>query len=185
MVQIETYFIMKLLKKAYFAIVVTAFIGSTFQCASQKEVSQTITFEQPTSLDVKPVYFQEWYAGIEVGGTGINVYVPIVTDNERIVIDSLYFRNLKGKLVLKDGKYFASLENPSKLYTFKKSEKPADYPFDLADNECAISYIENGVTKYFKVSKLDEVAGVYYENGPPSIYSNSARSAIATTDDEQ
>jgi hypothetical protein len=175
---------MKLLKKAFFAIVITAFVASTFQCAGQKEVMKSVTFEEPTSLDVLPVYFQEWYAGIEVGGTGINVFVPIANDNEDIIIDSLYFRNLKGKLVKKDGKYTATLENPSKLYTFKKPEKTDDYPFTLADNECAISYIQNGVTKYFKVSQLNEVAGTYYENGPPSIYEGRSTTILATTDDE-
>lgn len=187
-VQIETYFTMKLLHKAINAIVFTGIIACTFQCAGQKEViSQTkaITFEQPASLDIKPIYFQEWYAGIKVGGTGINVFVPVANENSNIQIDSIYFRNLQGKLEKKDGKYFASLENPSKLYTFKKAEKPADYPFDLKDNECAISYIQNGKTKYFKVSSLNEVAGTYYENGPPSIYEKSSTSILATTDEEQ
>ena len=175
---------MNLLKKAFNAIAFTAVIASTFQCASPKEVIPTTTFEEPSTLIMKPVYFQEWYAGINVGGTGLNVFVPIIKKSENITIDSIYFRNLKGKLVKKDGEYFASLENYSKLYTFKKSEKPEDYPFDLNDYECAISYIENGITKYFKVSSLNEVAGTYYENGPPSIYENSSSTILATTDDE-
>ncbi len=177
---------MKLLKKAIYGIVFTGIGLSTLQIANSQEVStkNMITFEEPTELSVKPIYFQEWYAGIKVGGTGINVFVPIANESQNIEIDSIYFRNLKGKLTKKDGKYFASLENASKLYTFKKTEKPVDYPFVLEDNECAISYIENGETKYFKVAQLNEVAGTYYENGPPSIYTNSADSGLATTDDD-
>ena len=178
---------MKLLKKAIYGIVFTGIGLSTLQIANSQEVStkNMITFEEPTELSVKPVYFQEWYAGIKVGGTGINVFVPIANESQDIVIDSIYFRNLKGKLTKKDGKYFATLENASKLYTFKKTEKPVDYPFVLEDNECAISYIENGETKYFKVAQLNEVAGTYYENGPPSIYTNSADSGYASTDDDE
>ena len=178
---------MKLLKKAIYGIVFTGIGLSTLQIANSQEVStkNMITFEEPTELSVKPVYFQEWYAGIKVGGTGINVFVPIAKESQDIVIDSIYFRNLKGKLTKKDGKYFATLENASKLYTFKKTEKPVDYPFVLEDNECAISYIENGETKYFKVAQLNEVAGTYYENGPPSIYTNSADSGYASTDDDE
>lgn len=176
---------MKLLKKIAYTIVFTGVISTIFQCASPKEVIPTTTFEQPTALKVKPVYFQEWYAGIKVGGTGLNVFVPIENENPNIVIDSVYFRNLKGKLIKKDGKYMATLENASKLYTFKKPEKPADYPFTLKDYECAVSYTENGRTKYFKVRDLNEVAGAYYENGPPSIYENSSSEVLATTDNEQ
>lgn len=184
-VQNLTYFTMKLLKKIASTIVFAGLIATTFQCTSSKEVIPTTTFEQPTAFKVQPVYFQEWYAGIKVGGTGINVFVPIENENPNILLDSVYFRNLKGKLIKKDGKYVAILENASKLYTFKKSEKPADYPFTLKDSECAISYIEKGTTKYFKVGGLNEVAGAYYENGPPSIYENSSSEVLATTDDEQ
>ena len=176
---------MNLLTKIYSTLAFTGLIIVSSQFAHSQEVStiDNITFEEPTALNVRPVSFQEWYAGIEVGGTGINVFVPITNESSDIVIDSIYFRNLKGKLIVKDGKYFASLENTSKLYTFKKSEKSADYPFTLEDHECAISYIENGETKYFKVAQLNEFAGTYYENGAPSIYSNSSNSTLAATAD--
>lgn len=173
---------MKLLKKAYYAIVFTVIIATTLQCASSKEV--VTTFEDPTAFKVKPVYFQEWYAGIKVGGTGINIFVPVVNESENITIDSIYFRNLKGKLVKKDGKYLAILKNKLRQYIFKKAERPDDYPFTLTDNECAISYIENEQTKYIKITNINEVAGTYYENGPPSIYTNNASSIVATSDDD-
>ena len=126
-VQIVTYNTMKLLKKAFYAIVFTGLIATTLQCASSKEV--TTTFEEPTAFKVKPVYFQEWYAGIKVGGTGINVFVPVVNESENIKIDSIYFRNLKGKLVKRDGKYVSILKNKLRQYIFKKAEKPNDYPY--------------------------------------------------------
>ena len=172
---------MNLLTKFYYTLAFISLISASSQVANSQEVSPTnnITFEEPTALNVRPIYFQEWYAGIKVGGTGINVFVPIANQSSDIVIDRIYFRNLTGKLIIKDGQYFASLKNTSKLYTFKKSEKSADYPFTLEDHECAISYIENGETKYFKVAQLNEVAGTYYENGPGSIYGNSADSRLA------
>jgi hypothetical protein len=160
-----------------FAIVIA--LISQFVNAQSAIASNEITTEVPSGLNTETILFQEWYAGIEVGGTGINVFVPIVNQNSDIVIDSVYFRNLKGKLIQKDGKYFASLENTSKLYTFKKSKKPADYPFNLKDNECVITYTENGKSKYFKVTQLNEVAGTYYENGPKSIYTGDSDSRIA------
>lgn len=179
-----TYFKMKLLKKACYAIVFTGIFATTFQCASPKEVATT-TFEQPTSFTVKPVSFQEWYAGIKVGGTGINVFVPISDVKENVVFKDIYFRNLKGKLVKEEGKYVAVLKNPSTNYTFQKPEKPADYPFTLNDNECVLSYTENGQIKYYKITSLNEYAGTYYENGHPSIYTKSGSEGMASLDEEE
>ncbi|APY08518.1 hypothetical protein BWZ20_09485 [Winogradskyella sp. J14-2] len=173
---------MKNLKKAIYAIVFTFTLSSFFQCASPKVA--TTNFEQQTPFTVKSVVFQEWYAGIKVGGTGINIFVPVSNVNDNVVLKDVYFRNLKGKLIKTGNKYTAVLKNPSQNYTFHKAEKPAGYPFDLKDNECVISYSENGQTKYHKIVSLSEVAGTYYENGPPSIYSRGNSNSMATLDDD-
>ena len=173
---------MKNLKKAVYALAFTFVISSIFQCASPKVA--TVNFEEQAPFKVKPAYFQEWYAGIKVGGTGINVFLPITDVSKNVQIEDVYFRNLKGKLTVKNGKYYALLKNTSPNYTFTKSEAPADYPFVIGDNECAISYKENGKTKYFKIIGLNEVAGTYYENGPPSIYSKSNSDGMASLDEE-
>lgn len=173
---------MKLLRKATFAIVLAVVFSFTFQCSSSKNVMPQ--FEESTTFIVKPVYFQEWYAGIKVGGTGINVFVPVINKSDNIRIDSIYFRNLKGKLVQKDNKYVAILKNDSPYYTFRIAEKSNDYPFTLKNGECAISFVENGETKYLKITEVNEVAGTYYENGPPSIYENTASPVVASTDDD-
>ena len=136
----------------------------------------TPTFQPATTFKVKTISFQEWYAGIKIGGTGINVFVPIVNKEEHITIDSVYFRNLKAKLVENYGRYTAVLKNKSPYYTFKKAEKDDDFPFTLEDNECAISFVENGEIKYVKVTDISEKRGVYYENGPPSLYENENKS---------
>ncbi|MFC0603378.1 hypothetical protein [Winogradskyella pulchriflava] len=171
------------LKKAIYAIVFATVFSLNFQCASSKVAEPT--FEAQAPFLVKPASFQEWYAGIKVGGTGINIFLPIYKVTENIEFKNVYFRNLKGELTWKEGKYVAILKNPSKSYTFRVAEKPADYPFDLMDNECAISYIENGQTKYYKISALKEVAGTYYENGPPSIYARNSSERMASLDEEE
>ncbi len=173
---------MKNLKKATHAIVFAIAISFMFQCATPKVAATT--FEQQTPFKIKTVNFQEWYAGIKVGGTGINVFIPISEISNNVVLDNLYFRNLKGKLTKSGDKYIAVLKNPSRHYTFHKVEKPADYPFDLSNDECVISYVENGQTKYHKITALYEVAGTYYENGPPSIYTESNSEIMASLDEE-
>jgi hypothetical protein len=174
---------MKLRKKATYAIVFATIFGTALPCTAQKK-AVTTTFEEQAPFKVKPVYFQEWNAGIKVGGTGINIFLPITDVAENVKINHVYFRNLKGNLRIKDGKYYALLKNESTHYTFKKSEAPADYPFILKDNECAVSYVENGITKYVKIAANNEVAGTYYENGPPSIYIRSNSSGMASLDEE-
>ncbi|MFK7834374.1 MAG: hypothetical protein AB8B52_13955 [Winogradskyella sp.] len=140
-------------------------------------------FQESTSFKVKTIAFQDWYAGIKVGGTGINVFVPVVNKGEHIKIDSVYFRNLKGKLVSSHGRYTAVLKNKSPNYTFTIAKKDDDFPFTLGINECAISYIENGEVKYLKVSDLTEKRGVYYENGPPPIYKRVAREVMIASNE--
>ncbi|MBU2921679.1 hypothetical protein KO504_10030 [Winogradskyella psychrotolerans] len=174
---------MKLLKKATLAIVFAFIYAFSFQCVAQEGKFRPV-FEEQLPFKVKPAAFQEWYAGIKVGGTGINIFIPITDLDENIKIDRIYFRNLTSELSKKDDKYFAVLENKSRDYTFKKPEADKDYPFKLKDSECVVSYIENGTTKYLKIGTVNEFAGVYYENGHPSIYTNESATAIATVDDD-
>ena len=174
---------MKKLKKATYAIVFAVIFASTFQCASHKEIATN--FEQEVPFKVKPVTFQEWYAGIKVGGTGINISIPITDVKDNVVINEVYFRNLKGQLIKRAGKYRAVLKHPSKVYTFAKAEKPADYPFTLQNDECVLSYTENGQTKYHKIVTLNEVAGTYYEHGAPSVYTIETSSGMASLDGEE
>ncbi|WP_179349455.1 hypothetical protein [Winogradskyella pacifica] len=108
---------MKLLRKASYVSALAIVFSFTYQCSSSKV--ETSQFESSTAFKVEPVVFQEWYAGLKVGGTGINVFVPVVNKSDDIVIDSIYFRNLKGKLAQKNDKYVAILKKPfAKLYLY-------------------------------------------------------------------
>ncbi len=174
---------MKKQKKATFAIVMVLAVLLVYQCGSSKVAA--VKFEDQTPFTVKPITFQEWYAGIKVGGTGINMFIPISDVENNIELDEVYFRNLKGKLIQNGKEYHAVLKHPSRHYTFKVADKPDDYPFDLNTNECVISYIEAGETKFVKIRTLNEVAGTYYENGPPSIYVRSSSETMASLDEEE
>lgn len=171
---------MKSIKKATFAILLTTFFSINFQSYGQK----TATLERNSVLELDEVHFQEWFAGINIGGTGINMFFPNIKTNGNIQLEAVYFRNMKGKLQKGKAMYSAVLKNDSPYYTWQPAKKPADYPFNLKDNECVISYIENGTTKYFKIDNLAEKAGTYYENGHPSIYDNKPTTRMATLDEE-
>lgn len=180
---------MNLLKKAMNAIVLTVFVSTLYQCATQKHI---VSDEAPISkiiLEEKPIFqladvdFQEWYAGIKVGGTGFNILLSNISNDENVTLETVYFRNLTGQLVKGKGMYSAILKNSSPYYTWEYPTKPADYPFDLKPNECVISYKEGGVTKFYKIASLIEKAGTYYENGPPSIYVSPSTKAVAAVEE--
>ncbi|MCB0447314.1 MAG: hypothetical protein KDD03_07340 [Gelidibacter sp.] len=153
---------MKLIKKSIFKLFVTFTILSTLQCSSSK-----YKLQETPAFQFDSVYFQEWYAGIKVGGTGINMYFPNLNDANTVTMDSVYFRNLKGKLVRGRSMYSAILKNRSPYDTtpINPSMKPA---FKLLASECVVSYIEKGEIKYFKLKNINEREGVYYEDGPPT-----------------
>ena len=153
---------MKTIKKVTYLLFFTIAVMSTYQCSSTK-----YKLQEKTTLQLDRVYCQEWYAGIKVGGTGINIYFPNLNSNNKVVVDSVFFRNLKGKLTKERSMYSAILKNRSP-YDSTTITKAVKYPFKLSGNECVISYIEDGETKYFKIVNVTEREGIYYENGPPS-----------------
>ncbi|WP_411893927.1 hypothetical protein [Winogradskyella sp. A2] len=172
---------MKKLIKTTFALGFVLMFLLSYQCASPKKA---IVFQENTEFKVNKAYFQEWYAGIDVGGTGVNIFVPVLNKPKHIIIDSVFFRNLKGKLTERGGRYSALLKNKSKAYNFNPGNNPSQYPFTIKEDECVISYIENGETKYYKVKQPKEFAGAYYENGAPSIYVRERSAGLATLDNE-
>ena len=146
---------------------------SFYHCSSTK-----YQLVEQTEIQPSHAYFLEWYAGIDVGGSGYNVYLPNLNSNKSVKVDSIFFRRLKGKLFEGRSRYSAVLKRESKHYDAlskqfqegnKKLDKAANFPFDLKHNECIISYIENGVTKYFKITNLKEKQSLYYEKGAPLV----------------
>jgi hypothetical protein len=172
---------MNLLKKSMNAALFAVIVSSTFHCNSQVVAVNSKGTSELTLQ--KPVLFQEWYAGINIGGTGINMFIPKFDAKRKILVDSVYFRNMKGKLVSKDTMYSAVLKNDSPYYVPNPSNAQTN-PFNLTPNECMIKYSENGQIKYLKIVSIVEKAGTYYENGPPSIYESSPTSILATVEED-
>jgi hypothetical protein len=162
---------MRTLKTRIFTICAAVIISINYQCAAPK---QDIVQEEP-QLKVYRAYFKEWYAGIDVGGTGINLFFPNVNSDNAVEVDSVFFRRLKGKLVKGRNTYTAILKSDSKYYKHISAvytpsaelDKQANFPFNLKEHECVISYKRNGVIKYQKITNVVEREGQYYKYGPP------------------
>lgn len=163
---------MKFIQNLCFCALALTLLVFNASCAPTK-----ITFQNNTKILPSHSYFQEWYAGIKVGGSGYNVYLPNLNPNSSVVMDSIYFRRLKAKLYKGKSKYTAVLKKPSKHYvnlssTYnedKKIDKKANFPFQLKHNECVISYFENDIKKYIKITDLIEKQSKYYKEGAPYV----------------
>lgn len=124
-------------------------------------------FQKQAPFQLTRAYFNNWTSGIKIGSTGVNIYFANLIPKKNITMDSVYFRHMKGKL--KEGKGLYTSRLTKRLTNAEDNALTTNgfFPFKMGNRECAISYIENGVTKYFKVNHVEEKEGVYYLDGPP------------------
>lgn len=147
------------------------------QCSSSKEAS----LQKQAPVNINKPYFQSWVAGVKGGGAGINVFIPVSDAKQEL--DSVYFRGEVSKLEVKPqnpnlyiGRFNSNKNrqkdivmssDPREEYGNQLPELKQNIPFQLKDNECVISYIENGVTKYFKIKNLTEKASIPFPSAKP------------------
>lgn len=124
-------------------------------CSSSKQLQDSAPFK------VGDTYFQE-------SKSEINLYVSIKSNPNNVKLDSVYFRNQQSKLKLtKDNLFLARFNMDARLKTdiIMSSDPQAEYgnkapkltkqsPFQLQENECAISFQKGNKTKYFKIKGL-------------------------------
>ncbi|WP_299883767.1 hypothetical protein [uncultured Lacinutrix sp.] len=148
-------------------LLLLAFITINFQCTAAKRAHK-LPVEVETSLKFTKPYFQIWNAAIKYGSSGANLYLPNLESNTNAEIKKVYFRGMSANLEKGRAIHTALLTKP-KLNdgSLNPNVPQEDFPFDLRPNECVVSYIESGYTKYFLIEKLIEKEGVYYPDGPP------------------
>lgn len=148
---------------------------------SQCSTAQKLQKEAPLTYD--EVYSQRWIAGIQGGGSGVNLFIPVTSQSE-IVLDSVYFRGQASKLeIRKDtalyiGRFQSEFNQPKQdivLSSDQKEEynnqlpkKSVEIPFELKDDECVVSYQKGDKTLYFKISGITQKAPLNYPSTPPN-----------------
>jgi len=133
---------------------------TTIQCTSVPKLQK----ESPTTF--KETYYQKWNAGIKEGGSGINVYLETI--NASILLDRIYFRGKMAKL--------QKMPNNSLLYigrfkskindSIEDSKQLSNWPFQIEDDECVVSYSVEKKVLYFKISNLKERQSINYPRLP-------------------
>ena len=155
----------------FYFLILMSFIN----CSTVK----TNTFVEAAPFVITAPYYNSWIAGIEGGGSGINVFLP-VSDIRNIVVDSMHFRGEKSAVETRDkliiGRFRNSTNrkkdiimssNPQDEYNNKRVLKRDTSPFSLTQNECVISYRVKGKRLYYKLSNLKKGEAIAYPSAPP------------------
>lgn len=152
--------------------------------ASFSNCTSTQKLQKETPIQFGKVYCQSWVAGVQGGGSGLNLYIPIEGKSlPSITLDSVYFRGKVTKLEKKSSNplvfigRFLSNSNPKDdiilsnepyaEYGNKLPEKNIKIPFELKDSECVVSYKESKVIKYFKIEHITQKELLAYPSPPP------------------
>ena len=148
---------------------------SLFGCNSQKKLVENPPFKTGEAT------CQQWAGGRAESGSGILLQIPLTNDNiGQRKLQQAYFRGKVADIKMKsnDGVWFAEANfrqsNTKKpdivMHSDAKKEvgnQPPtmnkELPFELGENECVISYDEEGKTKYFKISDIKEKKPLIYQ----------------------
>nr|WP_321221243.1 hypothetical protein [uncultured Psychroserpens sp.] len=135
-------------------------VVTVFSCSNAYKLQKT------APIQYSRAYFQNWTSAISIGSSGYNFHIANLTPANNVVIDSVFFRQLKGRLVPAKGKYVCQLVKRDPISKGHALKTIKDFPFEISNRACVISYREDGETKYFKIDDVIENEGIYYKNGP-------------------
>ncbi|MCF7566805.1 hypothetical protein L3X37_00290 [Sabulilitoribacter arenilitoris] len=153
---------MKPLKNISFILLLLVIMSSFLHCSSTKKLQSEIPFE------IGDVYYQDWVTGEKGGGSGVNLFIPIILNPNNIILDSIYFRGEQSKLEMTNKTLYVGRfqddsnekediimsNEPFAEYGNKVPEFPKKIPFKLKANACVISYKQGIKIKYFKIEGL-------------------------------
>ncbi|WP_298755342.1 hypothetical protein [uncultured Psychroserpens sp.] len=150
-------------------------MASFSQCSSAQKLQK----EAPVPFG--EVYCQNWNAGVQGGGSGLNIYIPI--GDHTIALDSVYFRGRVSKLEMKQnsqllvGSFRTDNNSPKDIVMSSDSKEeyanqiPGEMtpiPFELKDDECVVSYKQNNKTLYYKILNVKQKEPLNYPSAPPN-----------------
>ena len=166
---------MKALKLISFLTLMFIFMASFSQCSSTYKLQK----EAPATFG--EVYCQDWAAGVQGGGGGLNLFIPI--GDQTMTLDSVYFRGKAVKLELNPNSKiyvgrFVSGNNaikdvvlssdPKEEYGNQMPSVKTTIPFKLKDDECVVSYLKNKTILYYKITNIKQKKALHYPSAPPN-----------------
>lgn len=149
---------MKTMNKIFRFLFLIVISVSFSQCAS------TMKLQRKAPVNFGEVYTQNWIAGVKGGGSGTNIFIEI-TENTEIVLDSVYFKGKVSKLDVKSannkvfiGRFLSNSNTKQKHFEEIKEANTlsTEFPFNLKDDECVVSYLQSNKRKYYKLDNIKE-----------------------------
>ena len=156
-----------------FIVAITSVLTMVFftQCGSAQ-------FDKEAPFTIHKAYYQDWFGG-QPGSRGTLVTVEISRAAESIVFDSIFFNDKIKRLgnTVSDNKQLLIGNFPTTTLSDKNiimhsdpkeemanelSNPILNYPFELSDNECVVSYIIKNKKRYYKVENLKKEKSIYY-----------------------
>lgn len=153
---------MKAIRKIIGLFMLTVITASFTQCSSAQKLQK----KAPTTFG--ETYYKQWISGVAQGPSGLNVFIELKDD--AIQLDNVYFRGKVAKFEVKPANKLLFIgrfinestektdrimnSNTTEEYGNKAPEVPLNIPFELAQDECVVSYKSNGKTKYYKLTNV-------------------------------
>ena len=159
---------------------VFALIGFLIMPLTMTQCKTTKSDLQEPPFKTTEVYFKQWIAGVQGGGSGIDLYVPITDMSDAIQLQKAFFKAKVAPLNLTEGNVFVAhfqtdLNNErdmtlhgDALEEVVNTPTVAEiFPFPLNANEAGISYKENGILKYTKLTNIIQKESIPRPSAPP------------------
>lgn len=179
---------MNVLKSLIVALVCTSPLMLT-QCGSTPKKPAEAIVTQPTLPDMKmrnPAFakakttFNTWIAGVQGGGSGINMQFAWVDMPENLVMKEAYFRGLHARILQDQKGYSANFKSnhngPEDMVMHSDPVQEAGntppprkkrFPVKLTDQQVGIIYEENGQLVYTVINNPIEMPQVAFPSAPP------------------
>ncbi|TXD83923.1 hypothetical protein ESY86_07725 [Subsaximicrobium wynnwilliamsii] len=154
----------------------TIILISLSACTSAQKLQENA----PTNFG--KVYFQKWNSGVQGGGSGLHIYIPV--EEASVTLDSVYFRGQVSALkqnpnneLLFIGSFKTAINAPKDLIMSDDPNKERENKlpsaamnsrFKLDDDQCVVSYKKESKTVYYKISNLEEAQQINYPSTAPN-----------------
>ena len=106
-----------------------------------------------------PAYFEKWIAGVEGGGSGFNVFLPI-KKSSFINFDSIHFRGQRVKALHRNNMVFGRFKSinynhSEDIIIGNTDHEKNNSHFSLLDNSCVLSYRIQNKRMYYEFKNLE------------------------------